>query len=97
MGAIHTKFELPVTLPDDVATAIKTADRIAAYFEATRLAGFDDQEARRFFGEPGPLPAALEHHLGTLTAIDTGLRNTRFRRQCAKLWQLLNMGVRRAN
>ena len=31
---------------------IKAADRGAAYFEATRLAGFEAAEARRFFGQP---------------------------------------------
>ena len=35
---------------------IKTADRSAAYLEATRLAGFAATEARQFFGPP---PQAL--------------------------------------
>ena len=31
---------------------IKKADHIAAYFEATVLAGFSIEEARKFFGQP---------------------------------------------
>ena len=33
-------------------TLIKKADTIAAYFEATELAGFSVTEARKFFGQP---------------------------------------------
>lgn len=57
LGAIHLRFGLPAGLPDTVTDAIKRADKIAAYFEATRLAGFDEAEARRFFGRPGRIAA----------------------------------------
>ena len=66
LQAIHTRFDLPPILPEDVAAAIKHADRVAAYFEATVLAGFSVDEARRFFGEPLGLPPALEKSLGAL-------------------------------
>ena len=56
LGAIHVRFGLPAVLPDEVTTAIKTADRIAAYFEASVLAGFQPDEAERLFGKP-QLPA----------------------------------------
>ena len=49
LGAIHVRFGLPETLPADVGAAIKQADRIAAYWEATELAGFTIEEARRYF------------------------------------------------
>ena len=39
---------------------IKGSDRAAAYLEATRLAGFSESEARRFFGTPPEVPATLE-------------------------------------
>jgi hypothetical protein len=39
---------------------IKTADRAAAYLEATRLAGFDAAEARRFFGRAPDVSPAIE-------------------------------------
>jgi uncharacterized protein len=49
-GAIHIRFGLPATLPDDVKVLIKRADRISASLEATQIAGFSDSEARRLFG-----------------------------------------------
>jgi uncharacterized protein len=52
LEAIYVRFGLPAQLPDEVAAEIKAADRVAAYYEATRLAGFDAAEAERFFGLP---------------------------------------------
>ncbi len=59
LAAIHLRFGLPPTLPDTLRNLIKAADRNAAFFEATRLAGFEVAEARRFFGQPAVLPSAL--------------------------------------
>jgi len=50
--SIFIRFGLPSTMPLDVKTLIKSADRACAYFEATQLAGFSDAEAREYFGEP---------------------------------------------
>jgi len=50
--AIHLRFALPIDLPDRLRKAVKRADQIAAYFEATELAGFSTAEAVRFFGRP---------------------------------------------
>jgi 5'-deoxynucleotidase YfbR-like HD superfamily hydrolase len=50
--AIHLRFALPVDPPDRLRKAIKRADQIAAYFEATKLAGFSVAEAARFFSRP---------------------------------------------
>ena len=36
----------------ELKVLIKKADTIAAYFEATELAGFTAAEARKFFGQP---------------------------------------------
>jgi 5'-deoxynucleotidase YfbR-like HD superfamily hydrolase len=58
--AIHRRFGLPAELPDEVRRLTKAADRAAAYFEATRLAGFGVTEARRFFGRPAALPVSVE-------------------------------------
>jgi 5'-deoxynucleotidase YfbR-like HD superfamily hydrolase len=60
LAAVHLRFGLPPRLPDELERLIKTADRAAAYLEATRLAGFDPAEARRFFGRPPLFSAALE-------------------------------------
>jgi 5'-deoxynucleotidase YfbR-like HD superfamily hydrolase len=50
--AIHLRFGLPAETPSRLKAAIKRADQIAAYFEATELAGFAAAEAARFFGRP---------------------------------------------
>ncbi len=52
LEAIHKRFGLPAALPAEVTAEIKAADRIAAYYEATRLAGFHTDEAERYFGSP---------------------------------------------
>jgi len=52
LAAIHIRFGLPSALPAALTTAIKAADRVAAYHEAVHLAGFSQSEALRFFGRP---------------------------------------------
>ncbi|MFZ0422119.1 MAG: HD family hydrolase [Xanthobacteraceae bacterium] len=60
LAAIHLRFGLPPQSPPELEQLIKAADRQAAYLEATRLAGFEAAEARRFFGAPPKFSAALE-------------------------------------
>jgi 5'-deoxynucleotidase YfbR-like HD superfamily hydrolase len=60
LGAIHLRFGLPAKHTDELARMIKSADRGAAYLEATRLAGFSAAEARRFFGPQPKLSPAIE-------------------------------------
>ncbi len=50
--AIHVRFSLPPEISERLRKQIKRADQIAAYFEATALAGFSVQEATKFFGRP---------------------------------------------
>ncbi|MEM9330961.1 MAG: HD family hydrolase [Pseudomonadota bacterium] len=50
--AIHQRYSLPRKTPAALKTAIKKADTVAAYFEATELAGFGKTEAKKFFGTP---------------------------------------------
>jgi len=73
LEAVHVRFGLPAALPRDVAAAIKGADRIAAYYEATQLAGFSVEEATLFFGKPaatGPMLAGKLEGLAPLPAAD---------------------------
>lgn len=51
-AAIHMRFSLPAHAPRELKDRIKKADTIAAYFEATGLAGFTAKEAEKFFGQP---------------------------------------------
>jgi 5'-deoxynucleotidase YfbR-like HD superfamily hydrolase len=60
LAAIHLRFGLPAKLPERLIELIKAADRSAAYLESTRLAGFQEEEARRFFGRPPKLSATIE-------------------------------------
>jgi 5'-deoxynucleotidase YfbR-like HD superfamily hydrolase len=69
LAAIHTRFDVAQPLTETVSTAIKRADRIAAYYEATSLAGFERQEAERFFGPLECLPAELAGELTHLEAV----------------------------
>ncbi|WP_254493781.1 YfbR-like 5'-deoxynucleotidase [Bartonella sp. B1099] len=50
--AIHMRFSLPVDLSQKLLKKIKQADRIAAYHEAITFAGFNTEEALRYFGSP---------------------------------------------
>jgi 5'-deoxynucleotidase YfbR-like HD superfamily hydrolase len=58
-SAIHLRFGLPANAPAVLIKLYKKADLIAAYFEATQLAGFSEAEARRFFVVP---PKSLPAH-----------------------------------
>lgn len=55
--AIHLRFQLPARLSVADKKLIKRADMVAAFFEATRLAGFSEDEARTFFGKPDGVDA----------------------------------------
>jgi len=73
LGAIHRRFGLPAVLPPEVTSAIKDADRIAARYEAIRLAGFSPGEAEIYFGHPPhDLPASVTDRLDRLAAVATG-------------------------
>ena len=52
LAAIHLRFGLPPELPPAVTKLIKRADKIAAYYEATALAGFSVEEGRRSSASP---------------------------------------------
>ncbi len=62
--AVHLRFGLPAALPREVKAAIKRADKVSAWLEATRIAGFSIAEADRLFGRPEEqLLAGLEIRL----------------------------------
>ncbi|MDT8344466.1 MAG: HD family hydrolase [Thermohalobaculum sp.] len=52
MAAVHIRFGLAPTTPEALEKQIKRADRLAAWFEATQLAGFSAAEAARLFPRP---------------------------------------------
>jgi 5'-deoxynucleotidase YfbR-like HD superfamily hydrolase len=81
MGAIHVRFGLRAHLPSETSALIKRADQIAAYFEATQLAGFSEKEALKFFGNPRGVKAPRLAPLATTDAQSHYLE--RFRRLSA--------------
>lgn len=58
-AAIHIAFSLPAHPSKTLKDAIKKADKVSAYFEATLLAGFTPEEARKFFGQPRGITADM--------------------------------------
>jgi uncharacterized protein len=52
--AIRLRFGLSPAMSNEAHAWVKRADQTSAFFEATRLAGFDVDEALRFFGAPPP-------------------------------------------
>jgi len=69
LAAIHLRFGLPVNLPKTLTASIKKADRIAAYWEAVHLAGFDEGEAAKYFRRPHqPLTGNLKTLLASWPA-----------------------------
>ncbi len=58
-AAVHIRFGLPAALPDYVKTVIKRGDRMAAWLEATQLAGFSEQEANKIFPKPRGTPLSM--------------------------------------
>jgi 5'-deoxynucleotidase YfbR-like HD superfamily hydrolase len=52
LAAIHVRFGLAASPSMELVASIKQADRMAAYLEATQLAGFTIEEGHKFFGQP---------------------------------------------
>lgn len=86
--AIHLRFGLPPVLPPDIVAEIKSCDRIAAYFEATVLAGFKRDEALSFFGKPERISAPLRARLERLTPLPTSEAQRQFLNRFAQLSQI---------
>jgi len=69
LAAIHVRFGLPPQLDATIVRQIKSADRGAAYLEATVLAGFSETEAKRLFGrDPGLPPSVRADYLSPWSA-----------------------------
>jgi uncharacterized protein len=67
LAATHLRFGLPAQPPSELTGLIKTADRAAAYLEATRLAGFSTTEAKRLFDPPRFGAKSLERYLSPMS------------------------------
>jgi uncharacterized protein len=94
MHAIHLRFGLPADLPRSVAEDIKQADRIAAYYEATSLAGFTLIEAEQFFCSPSGLAPSTIIALDRLVPIPAQAVQRVF---LERYWVLTDLGARRGS
>ncbi|WP_375410260.1 hydrolase [uncultured Methylobacterium sp.] len=82
--AIRRRYRLDEPTPEAIAL-VKRADTVAAYHEATRLAGFDPAEAERIFGEPVTLPSPV---MALLDPWPTASAQARFLARFAELGDL---------
>ena len=57
--AVSVRFGLPTELPVAVKRTIKRADRMAAWIEATQIAGFSQKEAAKIFVKPTGTPSNI--------------------------------------
>lgn len=73
MKAIHIRFGLPAEISSELERSIKKADNASAFIEATQVAGFSIEEARKFFGVP---PSGFERFESTPLSTDEA--KTRF-------------------
>ncbi len=79
-AAVHLRVGLPAEPPAALAGLIKRADKVAAYLEATTLAGFSRAEADEIFGRPEIRPSGLEVFLDPWPTHDAAARfQLRFR------------------
>ena len=74
MRAIHIRFGLPPDLAPELTRRIKAADRLSAFMEATTLAGFAEDEARKLFGEPALATRRFLGHLEPMRPADAEAR-----------------------
>ena len=76
LGAIRLRFGLKAAPAAHLQRFVKRCDRLAAYLEATRLAGFSREEGILYFGRPEPLGGAVD---AFLTPWPTEVAGARYR------------------
>jgi len=83
--AIHIRFGLPPVLPPAIAQLIKRADKLAAYREATQLAGFSAADARACFGNPAALDVKMPGVAGKIEPLETSAAQAAYLERFAAL------------
>jgi uncharacterized protein len=84
LAAVMIRFGLPPEIKGPVRTLTKEADAVAAFLEATHLAGFSTEEAAVFFGKPEALPQRIMIMLQPWT---TEQAERAFKQRFAELFQ----------
>lgn len=85
LDAIHVRFGLPAPVPGEITREIKRADRVAAFYEATRLAGFSNEEALVYFNHPEKIDSELIQRLMGLSPLPAADAQRRFLERFAAL------------
>jgi 5'-deoxynucleotidase YfbR-like HD superfamily hydrolase len=83
--AIHIRFGLPPVLPVSISQLIKRADRLAAYHEATQLAGFSAADARACFGDPSAPGLTLPAMAGKIEPLEASAAQAAYLQRFAAL------------
>ena len=86
LETIHIRFGLPANPPMTVTRLVKQADRISAYFEATALAGFEEQEAATLFGDPKELDSSFHERFANLRPLQVPEAQHRFLKRFEELF-----------
>jgi len=87
LAAIHIRFGLPAVSTPKLEAFIKTCDRVAAFLEATQLAGFGTDEATKFFGRPKGLDGENASRFFRLKPLATFAASAHYLRLFQKLVQ----------
>ena len=90
LEAIHIRVGIPKSLPQEIHDCIKKADSIAAFFEATTLAGFTIEEANKYFGTPKGLSRDFENRLRKLVPSPPQIAQSEFLLRFQELSQNVN-------
>jgi len=85
LAAIHIRFGLAATVTAKLEAFIKSCDRMAAFLEATQLAGFGLDEAARFFGKPKALVGEKASHFFRLKPLAPNIASAHYLRLFKKL------------
>lgn len=85
LAAIHCRYGLSFAESPALSAHVKHADRVAAYFEATVLAGFAVEEAQLFFGQPD-IPGALAREFALLEPLSANHAEIAFLDRFNQLW-----------
>jgi len=89
LAAIHMRFALPANTPAALTRLVKQADSVAAFIEATRIAGFNVAEAEQFFGRP---KVAMRNIEALMAPMDSAHAETLFLARFRELEDEMNSG-----
>ena len=85
LAAIHIRFGLKAQALQKLEVFIKKCDHLAAYLEATQLAGFAVDEAEKFFGKPKGLDGTAAQRFFRLKPLATNDAATLYLKTFRKL------------